>query len=262
MNRRRYLALLGAVSLAGCSGSEQPESGTTSEPMTPQDQTGDTPTGTARPTDTPTEAETDSPTETATATEQATVDLSVGDPAVITVDRGHSTTQGGAVSVTNTGTAPTKTVECAFDWFDTDGEYIDSSTAYARAIGAGTTWAARTLALGVDAEIGGTEVTVTTDDEPAILGVEGVTLSDTQFRASADNVVLRGTATNERNTAVDYIEALGGVYDAEGTLLATGWTNESDLAAGGTWSFELQPRTVGRNDQVEEGKIILTEGFS
>jgi len=255
MNRRQYLALLGGVSLAGCTGGEQADgqAGTTAPPMTPQDQSGDGGT----PTDSPSPTETDSP----SPTEQARVDLELGDPELVTIDRGYGTYPGADVTITNTGDAPTQTVECTFDWFDTDGEYIDSSKAYAHALGAGRTLAAREMARGIDAEIGGVEVAASTSSEPATLGVRDVSLGDTQFRASADNVLLRGRVTNERNSELGYIEAIGRVYDGEGRLLATDYTNETDLAAGADWTFEIEPRTLGRNEQVKAGDIVLTEGF-
>jgi len=99
------------------------------------------------------------------------------------------------------------------------------------------------------------------DTFDATLGVRDVTLGDTQFRASADNVLLRGRVTNERNSELGYIEAIGRVYDGEGRLLATDYTNETDLAAGADWTFEIEPRTLGRNEQVKAGDIVLTEGF-
>lgn len=69
------------------------------------------------------------------------------------------------------------------------------------------------------------------------------------------------SVTNGRDNELRYVETVGTVYDAEGTLLTTGYTNETELAAGASWDFEIEPRTDGRNDQVETGSSVLTDGL-
>lgn len=71
-------------------------------------------------------------------------------------------------------------------------EYLDSSNTYVVTLRAGGTWAARAMVRGLDAVIGGFEVSTSTDPGLDVLGIRYISLSNTQFRASADNVLLCG----------------------------------------------------------------------
>lgn len=246
MNRRRFIAALGTAWLAGCMGT-----GTD----------GDSGNGSATPTDKP---PTDSPTPTMTQAEtdtpEANVSISVGTPQSVSVDLGYYSGPAWEVSVKNTGTAPSNQTWLTFDWFDGNDGYLKSSSAPCASIAPGETWVARSYPNGVDAKVERAEVSLQETPEVYSFGVDGVKLTDSTFRASSEQVLVRGAAENTRDTPLGYLLAVGKVYAEDGTLLAAEYTNETDIAAGETWRFEMQPWTVDRGDIAAAGGVLLSTG--
>jgi hypothetical protein len=145
-----------------------------------------------------------------------------------------------------------------FDWFDENDEYLDSFSMSCASIGAGETWAARAYPDGVDASVEGVEVGFRDAGSATTFAPDGVELVDSTFRASSETVLLRGTAENARESELRYLAAVGKVYGEDGTLFAADYTNETEIQSGATWSFEMEPWTVGRNGAAASGDALLT----
>lgn len=220
-----------------------------------------TPTDTATETVTPTETETETEQETETETETPAeeVSLTLGDPELVEADLGYTTRPAGQITVENTGNAPSEQVDLTFDWFDDSGEYLASDSTYCHTIGAGEVWQARARPISVENEedVSDVEVALSGGSSPASLGADGVKLVNSQLRASEDDVIVRGEAANNRDSSLSYLEAIAKVYDGDGQLITTEFTNETEIASGGTWRFEINVMTTGRNGDVESAEVIL-----
>lgn len=260
MHRRRYLATAAiTLGLTGCSGDGGNDGeGNNQDTMTPADAESPTPTDTSEETDTPTETEPETETETETPT--ADVSLSVGQAELVDVDLGYYTGSAGQVAVENTGNAPSNSLRCTFDWFDDNGEYLASDANLCRTIAPGEVWVARFTPTSVDdpASVGDVEAAISGGDKPATIEAPDVELVDSQLRASEDEVLVRGEAQNNSDTELGYLEAIAKVYDGDDRLLATEYTNETNVSGGATWRFEMNPFTVGRNGDVESAEVLLT----
>ena len=71
---------------------------------------------------------------------------------------------------------------------------------------------------------------------------------------------VRGTAKNNTDSELSYVEASAVFLDADGTQIGEGLDNVSDLAAGREWQFECAYLDSDA-DQIEEYEIEVTTGF-
>ncbi|PSP92702.1 hypothetical protein BRC91_12735 [Halobacteriales archaeon QS_4_62_28] len=241
--------------MAGCSGGSDEElSGD-----------GDTPTDTSEPTDTPTEKPTDTSTETETDTPTNTptpepfTDLVLSSPELITIDKSYDDEVGGEVEITNEGDTRTASFTVGLDWINKDGEYMATTDLHGIALKPSETWIARNVAW-LDVEnpndIGSVEATVTDEFQPSNVTTypDDINVTDSTTRASDEEVVVRGTVENNRDTS-EFINVAAKVYDQDENVLAVDWTIE-EVEGGDSWRFEVKPQTHGRNSKVESGTVI------
>jgi len=263
-DRRTFLATVSSVTLAGvagCSGdSDEDLSG---DGDTPTDTPESTDTPTEEPTDTPTETKTNTPTETDTPTETPTpepvTDLVLSSPKLITIEKSYEDEVGGEVAITNEGDTRTATFTVGLDWINEDGDYMATTDLSGIALEAGETWIARSVAW-LDVEnpndIGSVEATVTEEFPPNNITTypDDIDVTDSTTRASDEEVVVRGTIENNRDTT-EFINVAAKIYDQDENVLAIDWTIE-EVKGGDSWRFEVKPQTHGRNGQVETGTVI------
>lgn len=251
-SRRRVLQVVGTGllgGLAGC-GTENGKDGQT----TPGDDGGGGGDGTGGGTDTPTsggDGDSEKP------------DIVNDDAKLITVDLGYYSGPAGEVNVTNEGGAPARALTLNFDWFDKNDEYINTSSVSTPLLQNGETLAARVTPSLVDEpeKIENVKFSLEGGREAAKgLNPDGVKLADKTLRASKDEVRVRGTARNTRDSELSYLAAVATVYNSDGTALAVDYTNETEIGAGEEWNFEIPAiNTVARNDQVDSATVVLSE---
>ncbi|MFC4407979.1 FxLYD domain-containing protein [Haloarchaeobius iranensis] len=71
---------------------------------------------------------------------------------------------------------------------------------------------------------------------------------------------VRGTAVNNTDSEISYVEATATFLDSEGTQIGEGLDNVSDLAAGREWQFECM-FTGQEESRIEEYEVEVTTGF-
>jgi len=187
--------------------------------------------------------------------------LEVGRSGLVEVDLGYDTIQMAEVAVTNTGDGIAGVANITVDWFDANDDYLASTSVRTRGLRAGETWLARAsprIDIDNDDAIERFEVSPGQARPTTASGPEGVTVSNAQHRASSEEVIVRASATNTRDTQIDYLEFVGKVYNDADEVIGHYWTNETEVSAGETVRFEGNPDTNGRSGQVTAHEILLT----
>lgn len=189
-------------------------------------------------------------------------EIEIGDTQLVEVDRGYEVRPMAEVEVTNTGEGPTGNFSITVDWYDGEGNYLASTDTDIPTLAADETWLPRTDPF-IDVEntdaIADFDVSVGQVEGTASLDPESVSLTDDQLQASEENVLVRGTAQNNREETLSYLGVAVKVYNAQEEIIGHAYTNESDIAAGGTLNFEVEPDTNGRNGLVESHDVALSE---
>ncbi|WP_137682856.1 FxLYD domain-containing protein [Haloarcula mannanilytica] len=187
--------------------------------------------------------------------------LEVGRSGLVEVDLGYDSIQMAEVAVTNTGGGIAGVATVTVDWFDANDDYLASTSVRTRGLRASETWLARaspSIDVDNDDAIDSFEVSPGQARPTTAFGPEGVTVSNAQHRASSEEVIVRASATNTRDTQIDYLEFVGKVYNDADEVIGHYWTNETEVSAGETVRFEGNPNTNGRSGQVTAHEILLT----
>lgn len=71
---------------------------------------------------------------------------------------------------------------------------------------------------------------------------------------------VRGTAVNNTDSEIGYVEATATFLDSEGTQIGEGLDNVSDLAGGREWEFDCM-FTGDDASRIEEYEVEVTTGF-
>jgi hypothetical protein len=256
-SRRRFVATATALTLGGLAGCMSGEDGDAA--ASSGDQATETEVATDTPTDAPTETPTETPTESETPTPEPHTDLVLQNAQTLVIKQPYSEDIGGQVEITNQGDIATSNFTVGLDWLDENDEYIATSDLYGYFLEPGETWVARTVAwLDVDdpEQIESVEATVSDEGEPGRFETspDGIELSNKQVRASEEEVLVRGTIKNSRDTK-QFINVVAKVYDKDGNVLGIRSTIE-EVASGDSWRFEVNPQTWGRNGEVDSAKVI------
>ncbi|MFC5970044.1 FxLYD domain-containing protein [Halomarina salina] len=265
MNRRRYLALTGALTttaLAGCSESGETstvDGGKTADPASTDTETPAPTSGTENDVATERATETETEPETATPTGEAALEVISEE---LVVDEGeYSTDVYVAAEIENTADVPSGLIELKAEWFDGDGNYLDNSTQYLRTLGAGETWNARVYALMSDGEkiedysLGGEFQTQSPNFSP-----EGLALGETELKVGDNDAVVNGGVQNNRGEEVGYIQAIAKFYNADGAVVGTGRDNVLEVPADRTWSFEASWLGYGdRLGDIDDFEVVITD---
>lgn len=159
-------------------------------------------------------------------------------------------------TVHNAGDGATGDVDVNVDWYDENGDYLGDSSEGVVTLAAGETWRPRIPAGSVDDElVADCDLSLEVDsDAPRDPADIEIVESDLVIADDGDLTVV-GRAANETGDDVSYIEAYAKLYDAEGHVLASEWTNESDVPAGSTWRFDLEFYFFERGDAVEDYEV-------
>jgi len=187
--------------------------------------------------------------------------LEIGRSGLVEVDLGYDTTQMAEIAATNTGDAIAGQASMTVDWYNDAGEYLASTTVTTRGLHPGETWLARAdpgVDVDTDAAIADFEVSPGQARPGTGFGPEGVTISNAQHRASDQDVIVRATVQNTRDTELDYLAFVGKVYNDADEVIGHYYTNELDIKAGATLRFEGNPRTNGRNGQVTDHEVLVS----
>ncbi|ELY77932.1 FxLYD domain-containing protein [Natrinema gari] len=87
-----------------------------------------------------------------------------------------------------------------------------------------------------------------------------VEILDHEFYSEEFSSGVRGTAVNNTDSAIGYVEATATFLDSEGTQIGEGLDNVSDLAAGREWEFDCM--FTGQDaSRIEEYEIEVSSGF-
>lgn len=87
-----------------------------------------------------------------------------------------------------------------------------------------------------------------------------VELLDHEFYEEDFSSGVRGTAVNNTDSELSYVEANATFFDSEGTRIGDGVDNVTDLAGGREWAFDCL--FLGEDaSSIEEYEIEVTTGF-
>ncbi|WP_435360410.1 FxLYD domain-containing protein [Haloarchaeobius sp. DFWS5] len=265
MRRREYLTLIGTtgtVALAGCTGEEEPatyqnSSGTTSK-MTTTASTGGTGTNTQTSTETTTETET----ETETETSQGTASAEVIHSEFFTAETEYDTMYGVLGGIENTGSARLGWVEGTVKFYDDEDNLLDSNTVLMEDLDSGEIWEFVTQYYGSDEPASG-KVELKSADRFTSSAADWAKLESHSIEMPSDGYSspkVVGRATNTTDVTKGYLEARAKVYSKEGTVIAGGYTNITDLGAGETWKFEVDAMMPEDwYERIDHAKVALVK---
>jgi len=185
-----------------------------------------------------------------------------GTTEIVEVDFGYETRPTATVPVTNNGDLPTGRLPVTVDWLDSGGTYIASSTSTLLTLDAGETWNARVdphIDVEDYSEIADAEANIGQVSTATSIDPENIRLVNDEHRASEQQVLVRGSIKNERDQTIDYIAIVAKVYDSNGDIIGSAWTNETDITSSGQFRFELEPTTYGRNGFVDSHQVAISE---
>lgn len=189
-------------------------------------------------------------------------DITLGESSLVQVDAGYETRPMAGVLVTNKGDSTTGAVPITVDWLDSAGEYLASSSTDLRVIGIGETWSARVDPL-IDVDdysvINDFDVSVGDVSPATSINPDNLTASGVELKASESQVLVRGQVQNKRSSTVDYISVTVKVYNKKGEIIGSEWTNETEIASGNAFRFELEPNTKGRNGDVDSAQVVVSD---
>ena len=277
MKRRKFLAALAVLALAGCSedGTEtidttvpsettsaDVETTTSAASMTPINT--DTTSGTQSPaegapetttTEIETRTETSTPTDTETRTPTSEADVTIGSTELVTKEDDFFTRKWVAATVTNEGDAASGQITLTVEWYDSEGNYLTDTNEYLESLGPGETWAARVEKLTDVEEVADYEISGEYETDP-LQPPDGVELVKSELQIGEEPQI-SGEVANTTEESLDYIEAIGKLYDGDGVVLGSEYTNETDIPADTNWAFTLEWLVFDRTDQVEDHKVLL-----
>jgi len=100
----------------------------------------------------------------------------------------------------------------------------------------------------------------TGDDGNGDTGQPDIEILEHSFYQEEFSSGVRGTAVNNTDSELSYVEANATFLDANGTQIGEGLDNVSDLAAGREWEFDCM--FLGEDpSRIEEYEIEVSEGF-
>ncbi|MFC5970045.1 FxLYD domain-containing protein [Halomarina salina] len=258
MNRRRYLALTGALTttvLAGCSGGGG-SGGTTDGGADTADSTTQASSGTENDiateqvTETETiQSETETTTEEAPETESGAASLDIGDKEEISVNtEGDIASAVGGAPVTNSGSTSTGELTVSATFFDGNGDELTTETHTIAALPAGKTWYSFVILIGEDAEAAEDyELEYDYEETPPNFTTEGLTEVESSSENQDNKLTISGEVRNDTEGELSDLTATAFLYldGAQKEILSTLDDSTQSLPAGETWTYELTTQGVG-----------------
>lgn len=260
MDRRQFAkaTALGLAGLAGCT-----DDGTRT--VGGGDQGGDDPTATetdaGEATMTATESETasDSPTETATETSAGASAVSIASDELKKIDTDYSTEAFAFADVVNKGDAASGEITLKARFYDSEDNLLGDNSAYLVRLAPSETWKAAIWFLGEGEKVERLEVEGEYVEEAPNFTPDGIELTGSELSKGSNEATITGTLKNDRGEEVSYLEAHGLFYADETTILASDWTNQTEIPDGDTWKFEVRMgNTGGRVKDVASHKVVYT----
>jgi hypothetical protein len=280
MKRRAFITSVLVTGLAGCSGGSEDietssatntptaeptetatmttiptETYTASPTTTASPMSTDSPTSSASPTATRSPTPTATPSPTATATEATGAEIVIQSHELVTDDSGYSTEKYVAVTVENTGRSSSGKVTLEVEWYDDGENFLDSSTERLATLGGGETWKARVYKLTDASAVADYEISGSFETEPPNLP-EDIELLGSTLHVEDDPAVT-GRAENNSGEEVDYIEAIAKLYDSQGNVLASEFTNQNGVPESTVWKFSIEWFGFERTDTVKSHETLL-----
>lgn len=270
MQRRKYLAVLGMGSagfFAGCA-EDTDGDGTTTEPVTTTESGAtDTPTdpGTETQMETSATNGTETNTETQAETTQTTTqtsgeaDVSIANDELVERQTDFGTEIAATGSVRNDGDGWAHMTTFSARVYNADDNLLDTLEAILLWFPPGQTWAPYVEYLG-DGEPDRIETELEVDPPSMTTRApEDIALDDSSLNVGEDEATITGTATNNRDETMDYLEATGHFLDGDGVILSSNYTNVTDLPAGETWQFSTSALLYGdRLDNIADHQVVLS----
>jgi hypothetical protein len=198
------------------------------------------------------------------STTAASPDLEIVDHDGVVNEREFTTGVYVDALIENRGNAPSGPVELTAQWYDSDGNYRGNDSTYLRALRADETWAARVSYLGSEADVlHAYDFDGEYETNPPSFDPEGLELVDHTMEViegeGSNEVRITGRVANNRDSTVDYLEAIGAVYNADGYVLGDEWTNVTDIPVGETWAFEIRWSERDRTTEATDHVVSITD---
>ncbi|PSQ03392.1 hypothetical protein BRC95_09100, partial [Halobacteriales archaeon QS_5_68_33] len=167
----------------------------------------------------------------------------------------------GAAEVTNDGAGWAGQVTVEASWYNSDDEYLGKDSTRLATLGPDETWAARVWALDPDGEPARAEVELLDSVGAPPTAPDGVTVEDSEVSIDDTSITATGRIHNGTDAEIGYLESIVQLQAGDGTLLADGWTNVSDLPADETWQFEASLSSRDRDGQVADHRVFADTGL-
>lgn len=255
MLRRRYLIATGTtLAIAGCSGSDTENVDEGGEAALDGTSTAG---GGGQ---TPAADESASPEQTSAADSTGEPEVVLGERELTIEDDGVTTNAFVEVDVRNEGDAPSGWVTLEVWWYNENGDLLDSRTHRLYTLGPGETWAARVYHLGSDSgNVADFELEGEFEVEAPSPPPDGVELLESELRVGDNSADVVGRVRNGSGNELSYIEAIAKIYDENGVVLGSEYTNETDVPSDTTWQFDVSWLGRDRLERAADHEVVLSD---
>ncbi len=244
MQRRKYLhglLVTGTLAVAGCTSDETTEEEQTEATPTEEDQ------------DTDNDEESNEVTETdgdETEEDEADEEETNGNGRPDMVNHGHEIVENPEnnpsiavdYEVENAGDGDAYFLETVVDWYDDEGEYIDTDSETIWLLRGGETWRAQIPAYSLSGEedrIEDYEISGSFDEQGLSEPPEGVEATESELLVGEDSAEVRGTVVNNSESTVEFLDVIPRVFDADGNHLQDTYDNVENFEPGDEVSINL-----------------------
>lgn len=162
-------------------------------------------------------------------------------------------------AVENTGDGPSGEIVITSEWYDEAGDFLGDMDERLVGLGAGETWVGRVYALTEAENVDDFELSGEFGTEAPAPAPDGLEFLEGDLQTSEDEATFNGRVENATGEEVGYVQATVKFYDADGNVMGSEWTNETDLPADTTWSFDLTWLDRRRASQVDDFEVFLAD---
>ena len=164
-----------------------------------------------------------------------------------------------AADIVNEGDSPSGAIELTARFYDSEGNLLENGLNSLVRLKPGETWKATIWFLGDGTEAADFEIEGEFAESPPNFSPDGIELTGSEMSKTSDEATITGTLKNATGDTVDYMEAHGLFYADDTTILASDYTNQTDIPDGDTWKFEVSMRNqFGRLEQVSSHEVVYT----
>lgn len=166
--------------------------------------------------------------------------------------------------VENNGDGVASFLEVKIDWYNADGDYIETDEQSAWVLEPRETWLAYIPAYsrsGQEDEIDDYELSGTFQRQDLSPAPEELTVTETDLLVGDRSAEVRATVEHEGEEAYDFIEAIPRIFDSDGNFLRDTYTNVENFEPGDEWAIALTVTdTASRLEAMDNLEIRLSQG--